>query len=234
MRRVLETLLLSFILLFSATAQEKPGNWYVGIKGGTSFGVSTFSSLNSDKLRVGWNTGLLAGYRFSDVWSMELSAVIGSLEMGSRDCCAAYYMGSDGQLYFAPVAGLDTYSYPSLYSEVKIQQYSVQLNFDLLQLFVPNSERRWSVCISPVLSALVSRAEVNTKEGRCIFRHSSRCNFGVGGDLSAGYRLSSQWEALLYSEALYLPGPRIDGMPRRLHRNNCIWTSGLKLIWSVP
>lgn len=232
MRKLIGTILLPFLLLLSSTAQEKPGNWYIGIKSGATFGVSTFSSFSGDKIRSGWNTGLSFGYRISDLWSAELSAAIGRVRMSSQDCCTAYYLGSDGQLYFAPVSGMDTYPYPSLYSEVKTQQYSAQINFDLLRLVSPQRDRRWSLHLSPVLSALVSKATVRFKKGddpavQC----SSQCNVGLGGELSAGYRLNRQLTASLYSGVTYFPGARIDGMPKRLHRNNCIWESGLKLAW---
>lgn len=236
MNRAFGVFLFSFILLFTAAAQEKPGNWYFGIKGGVPFGVSTFSSFSGGNIRGAWDVGFSAGYHLSEVWSVEASAAFGQLRMGSQDCCADYFLGSDGRLYLAPVANMDTYPYPSLYSKVKTQLYSIQANFDLLrQLDMRHAGRnsRWSLQLSPVLSGLVSRATLYYKEGcDLIVQRPSQFNLGMGGELTAGYRICPQLTIGLYSKATYFPGTRIDGAPERLHENNCIWDSGLKLTWS--
>lgn len=235
MKRVIGVVLLSFLLLLSVAAQEKLGNWYLGIKSGVPVGISTFSSLNEGNIHWGWTIGVFAGYRFSGVCSAELSVSIGHLRMDSQHCCEAYFLGSDGQLYFAPVAGLDTYTYPSLYSEVNTQQYSAQFNFDLLKLSGLGNQKRWLLQLSPVLSTLAGKATLRLKESdEVVVRRNSQYNFGVGGKLSVGYRLGTQLIASLYSGVDYFPGSRIDGVPKRLHRNNYIWESGLKLTWFFP
>ena len=96
---------LAFILPFSfakAEAREdgKTGQqgWYVGVEGGMPFGFSTFSSFGHDKTHPGWAAGLYGGYRFNSIFSAELSAKYGEMNLSAQDCCVErnYWLGSDG------------------------------------------------------------------------------------------------------------------------------------------
>ena len=82
--------LLTFILPFSFAKAEvkedgKTGQkgWYVGVEGGMPFGFSTFSSFGHDKTRLGWAAGLYGGYRFNSIFSAELSAKYGEMNLKS-------------------------------------------------------------------------------------------------------------------------------------------------------
>ena len=46
--------------------EDHLSHWYVGITGGAPFGTSTFSSFSADKTRVGYNVGVLTGYRIRE------------------------------------------------------------------------------------------------------------------------------------------------------------------------
>lgn len=70
------------------TVRANPNPWYVGVKGDVPFGVSTFSSFGDDKTRVGYNFGALVGYRFNHIFSTEVSAMFGQMELGANKCCA--------------------------------------------------------------------------------------------------------------------------------------------------
>ena len=104
---------LAFILPFSFAKAEvkedgKTGQqgWYVGIEGGMPFGFSTFSSFGHDKTHLGWAAGLYGGYRFNSIFSAELSAKYGEMNLSAQDCCVErnYWLGSDGMLYNAQVS----------------------------------------------------------------------------------------------------------------------------------
>ena len=56
-------------------------------------------------------------------------------------------------------------------------------------------------------------------------------HFGIGVELSLGYRITDNLSASIYSGVTYLTGARMDGMPEYLHRNNYVWDSGVKLTW---
>ena len=86
--------MLAFILPFSfAKAEVKEDGktisqgWYVGIEGGMPFGFSTFSSFGHDKTHLGWAAGLYGGYRFNSIFSAELSAKYGEMNLSAQDCC---------------------------------------------------------------------------------------------------------------------------------------------------
>ena len=68
------------------------------VEGGMPFGFSTFSSFGHDKTHLGWAAGLYGGYRFNSIFSAELSAKYGEMNLSAQDCCVErnYWLGSDG------------------------------------------------------------------------------------------------------------------------------------------
>ena len=49
------------------------------------FGFSTFSSFGHDKTHLGWAAGLYGGYRFNSIFSAELSAKYGEMNLSAQD-----------------------------------------------------------------------------------------------------------------------------------------------------
>lgn len=121
----------------SDKVQPDSQGWYVGIEGGMPFGFSTFSSFGHDKTRLGWSAGIYGGYRFNSIFSAELSAKYGEMNLAAQDCCVEcnYWLGSDGMLYKAGVLGMDSWEYANLKSHVKMGQYGARVNINLLGLF---------------------------------------------------------------------------------------------------
>ena len=128
--------MLAFILPFSfAKAEVKEDGkatshgWYVGIEGGMPFGFSTFSSFGHDKTHLGWAAGLYGGYRFNSIFSAELSAKYGEMNLSAQDCCVErnYWLGSDGVLYKAGVLGMDSWEYANLKSHVRMGRYGARV-----------------------------------------------------------------------------------------------------------
>lgn len=110
--------ILAFVLPLSFAKAEVKGNvrtdsqgWYIGIEGGMPLGFSTFSSFGHDKTHLGWAAGLYGGYRFNSIFSAELSAKYGEMNLSAQDCCVErnYWLGSDGMLYNAGVLGMDSW-----------------------------------------------------------------------------------------------------------------------------
>lgn len=133
--------ILAFILPFSFARAEakKDGKtisqgWYIGIEGGMPFGFSTFSSFGHDKTYLGWAAGLYGGYRFNSIFSAELSAKYGEMNLSAQDCCVErnYWLGSDGVLYKAGVLGMDSWEYANLKSHVRMGWYGARVNVNLL------------------------------------------------------------------------------------------------------
>ena len=135
---------LALILPFSFAKAEvkedgKTGQqgWYIGVEGGMPFGFSTFSSFGHDKTHLGWAAGLYGGYHFNSIFSAELSAMYGEMNLSAQDCCVErnYWLGSDGVLYKAGVLGMDCWEYANLKSHVSMGQYGARVNINLLGLF---------------------------------------------------------------------------------------------------
>ena len=228
--------MLAFILPFSFAKAEvkedgKTGQqgWYVGIEGGMPFGFSTFSSFGHDKTHLGWAAGLYGGYRFNSIFSAELSAKYGEMNLSAQDCCVErnYWLGSDGVLY---VLGMDSWEYANLKSHVRMGQYGARVNINLLGLFPQTADSRWDLAVSPHIYAVTTKADIRTIANDAkVMKGSTNWHLGYGADLQVGYQLTSCLKLGIYSGLTRLTGERMDGMPEHLHKNNFVWESGVRL-----
>ena len=231
--------MLAFILPFSfAKAEVKEDGktisqgWYVGIEGGMPFGFSTFSSFGHDKTHLGWAAGLYGGYRFNSIFSAELSAKYGEMNLSAQDCCVErnYWLGSDGVLYKAGVLGMDSWEYANLKSHVRMGQYGARVNINLLGLFHQTADSRWDLAVSPHIYAVTTKADIQTiADDAKEMKGSTNWHLGYGADLQVGYQLTSCLKLGIYSGLTRLTGERMDGMPEHLHKNNFVWESGVRL-----
>ena len=231
--------MLAFILPFSFAKAEvkedgKTGSlgWYVGIEGGMPFGFSTFSSFGHDKTHLGWAAGLYGGYRFNTIFSAELSAKYGEMNLSAQDCCVErnYWLGSDGVLYKAGVLGMDSWEYANLKSHVRMGRYGARVNVHLLGLFHKTANSRWDLAVSPHIYAVTTKADIQTiADDAKVMKGSTNWHLGYGADLQVGYQLTSCLKLGIYSGLTRLTGERMDGMPEHLHKNNFVWESGIRL-----
>lgn len=231
--------MLAFILPFSfAKAEVKEDGktisqgWYVGIEGGMPFGFSTFSSFGHDKTHLGWAAGLYGGYRFNPIFSAELSAKYGEVNMSAQDCCVErnYWLGSDGVRYKAGVLGMDSWEYADLKSRVRMGRYGARVNVNLLGLFHKTANSRWNLAVSPHIYAVTTKADIQTiADDAKVMKGSANWHLGYGADLQVGYQLTSCLKLGIYSGLTRLTGERMDAMPEHLHKNNFVWESGIRL-----
>ena len=231
--------MLAFILPFSFVKAEAKEDgktisqgWYVGIEGGMPFGFSTFSSFGHDKTHLGWAAGLYGGYRFNPIFSAELSAKYGEMNLSAQDCCVErnYWLGSDGVRYNAGVLGMDSWEYANLKSHVRMGWYGARVNVNLLGLFHKTANSRWDLAVSPHIYAVTTKADIQTIAGDAkVMKGSTNWHLGYGADLQVGYQLTSCLKLGIYSGLTRLTGERMDGMPEHLHKNNFVWESGIRL-----
>lgn len=231
--------ILAFILPFSfARAEVKEDGktisqgWYVGVEGGMPFAFSTFSSFGHDKTHLGWAAGLYGGYRFNSIFSAELSAKYGEVNMSAQDCCVErnYWLGSDGVLYKAGVLGMDSWEYANLKSHVRMGRYGARVNVHLLGLFHKTANSRWDLAVSPHIYAVTTKADIQTiADDAKVMKGSTNWHLGYGADLQVGYQLTSCLKLGIYSGLTRLTGERMDAMPEHLHKNNFVWESGIRL-----
>lgn len=231
--------MLAFILPFSFVKAEVKEDgktisqgWYVGVEGGMPFGFSTFSSFGHDKTHIGWAAGLYGGYRFNSIFSAELSAKYGEVNMSAQDCCVErnYWLGSDGVLYKAGVLGMDSWEYANLKSLVRMGWYGARVNVNLLGLFHKTANSRWDLAVSPHIYAVTTKADIQTiADDAKVMKGSTNWHLGYGADLQVGYQLTSCLKLGIYSGLTRLTGERMDGIPEHLHKNNFVWESGIRL-----
>ena len=231
--------MLAFILPFAFVKAEVKEDgktisqgWYVGVEGGMPFGFSTFSSFGHDKTHLGWAAGVYGGYRFNSIFSAELSAKYGEVNMSAQDCCVErnYWLGSDGVLYKAGVLGMDSWEYANLKSHVRMGWYGARVNVNLLGLFHKTANSRWDLAVSPHIYAVTTKADIQTiADDAKVMKGSANWHLGYGADLQVGYQLTSCLKLGIYSGLTRLTGERMDGMPEHLHKNNFVWESGIRL-----
>ena len=236
--RLLIAILASVLPLSTMKAEEGKDvlapsqGWYVGIEGGMPFGFSTFSSFGHDKTHLGWAAGLYGGYRFNSIFSAELSAKYGEMNLSAQDCCVErnYWLGSDGMLYNAGVLGMDSWEYANLKSHVRMGWYGARVNVNLLGLFHKTANSRWDLAVSPHIYAVTTKADIQTiADDAKVMKGSTNWHLGYGADLQVGYQLTSCLKLGIYSGLTRLTGERMDGMPEHLHKNNFVWESGVRL-----
>ena len=236
--RLLIAILASVLPLSTMKAEEGKDvlipsqGWYVGVEGGMPFGFSTFSSFGHDKTRLGWAAGLYGGYHFNSIFSAELSAMYGEMNLSAQDCCVErnYWLGSDGVLYKAGVLGMDSWEYANLKSHVSMGQYGARVNINLLGLFPQTADSRWDLAVSPHIYAVTTKADIQTiADDAKVMKGSTNWHLGYGADLQVGYQLTSCLKLGIYSGLTRLTGERMDGMPEHLHKNNFVWESGIRL-----
>ena len=236
--RLLIAILASVLPLSTMKAEEGKDvlapsqGWYVGIEGGMPFGFSTFSSFGHDKTHLGWAAGLYGGYRFNSIFSAELSAKYGEMNLSAQDCCVErnYWLGSDGMLYNAGVLGMDSWEYANLKSHVRMGQYGARVNINLLGLFPQTADSRWDLAVSPHIYAVTTKADIQTiADDAKVMNGSTNWHLGYGADLQVGYQLTSCLKLGIYSGLTRLTGERMDAMPEHLHKNNFVWESGVRL-----
>lgn len=215
-------------------ATQPPYRWYVGVQGGTPFGLSSLSSFGEDKTRAGYNFGALAGYRISPLLSAEFSAMFGRMNLSANSCCADYFLGADRMRYLSPVAGMTNYSYRDIQSSVFMQQYALRLHVDMLQLANPNFNKRWSITLSPAIYGVGTRATIRTSADKAeIYKADGRFGFGLGADIGIGYQITEQLGIRVMSGLNFVMGKQIDAMPDCDHNENMIWNNNLALTWRL-
>ena len=236
--RLLVAVLVSILSFSFAKAEASDSNlpdskgWYLGVDGGLPFGLSTFSSFGHDKTHLGWAAGIYGGYRFNPIFSAELSARYGEVNLSAQDCCVErnYWLGSDGMLYKASVLGMDSWEYAQLKSHVRMGWYGARVHVNLLGLLRNTAHSRWTVAVSPHLYAVTTCADIQTLADHAeVKKGSTRWHLGYGASLQAGYQLTSNLNLGIYSGLTRLSGKRMDGMPEHLHKNNFVWESGIRL-----
>lgn len=236
--RLLVAVLVSILSFSFAKAEASDSNlpdskgWYLGVDGGLPFGLSTFSSFGHDKTHLGWAAGIYGGYRFNPIFSAELSARYGEVNLSAQDCCVErnYWLGSDGMLYKAGVLGMDSWEYAQLKSHVRMGWYGARVHVNLLGLLRNTAHSRWTIAVSPHLYAVTTCADIQTLADHAeVMKGSTRWHLGYGASLQAGYQLTFNLNLGIYSGLTRLSGERMDGMPEHLHKNNFVWESGIRL-----
>lgn len=206
-------------------------HWFVGVDAGISCGSSTLKSFGLDKIRFGYSGGILGGYHINTFLSVEAEFRYHHLRLGTYDCCEHLWLGTDGNRYFAPVVGMDSWQYNDIHSSISLYGLGSGLNIDFVNIFYPES--RWSFLLSPTIYGMKSSTKIKTISADRTIRDGSTIHFGVEGALAIGYQISQRINIRLYSGITCLTGKGMDAMPQAEHKSNYMWNNGVKVFFNI-
>ena len=236
-----KTLVLLLTLSLSVTivsAQEgKPAQkdstrgWYVGAQAGMPMAEADFSSFGADKFRPGWTAGIHAGYHFTQVWSLEVSASWGQIFLAEQNCCyeRGYFLGADFNRYrYAIPEDIVGWYYTDLKSRSFVQRYGLQVNMNMLGFFNATKNSRWRLEVSPAVYAVGTSSDLMTKaDNTLVADNINNWHLGYGGQAQVSYAVADNLNIGIYGGFTHLTGKPIDGMPE-LHSTNFIIDAGVK------
>lgn len=141
-----------------------------------------------------------------------------------------YWLGQDGRHYHVPALGLEGWNYGDLKSDVRMQEYALQLNVNLLGLWSKTKNSPWTVEVSPRLGASLTQTDIRTIGDNALhIKGGKRWHLAVGGRLQVSRTIGKHFLAGVYTGMTFLTGRGIDNMPRHIHRSNYVWDSGVRI-----
>ena len=205
--------------------------WYVGAQAGMPMAEADFSSFGADKFRPGWTAGIHAGYHFTPVWSLEVSASWGQTFLAAQSCCYErnYFLGADHNRYrYTIPEGLGGWYYNDLKSHTFVQRYGLQVNMNMLGFFNATKNSRWRFEVSPAVYAAGTSSDLMTKaDNTLVADNINNWHLGYGGQAQVSYAVADNMNIGIYGGFTHLSGNPIDGMPE-LHSTNFIIDAGVK------
>ena len=210
---------------------------FVGVRLGMPAAEADFSSFGADKFRPGWGVGANVGYRFTDVWSLDMTATWGQLFLTEQDCCNErhYFLGNDLNRYLTELIpeGMDGQMYSDLQSNVFTQRYGLQANMNILGFFEQSRRGPWRLELAPAVYAVGTSADILAKSDKLyLAQNINEWHLGYGGQLQATYAVAENLNLGLYGGFTHLAGNQLDGMPK-LHSTNYIMDAGVKFTISL-
>jgi outer membrane protein OmpA-like peptidoglycan-associated protein len=150
---------------------------------------------------------------------------MGGQKQTSLDC-DPFWLATDGEFTFAPVLGKQGNYFRDLEAKTRWMRFGLQANFDVLSL-ITNPATRWSVNLSPQVSAVTTRTKHLATGYEQEFDH--QWHLGLGGQAAVGYRVAQYVGLQLYGGITCLTGDRFDNIPKYEHKSNLIYEAGLKV-----
>ena len=232
---LLLTLSLSVTIVFAQEGKpaqkDSTRGWYVGAQAGMPMAEADFSSFGADKFRPGWTGGIHAGYHFTPVWSLEVSASWGQIFLAEQNCCyeRGYFLGADFNRYrYASSESIVGWYYTDLKSRTFVQRYGLQVNMNMLGFFNATKNNRWRLEVSPAVYAVGTSSDLMTKaDNTLVADNINNWHLGYGGQAQVSYAVADNMNIGIYGGFTHLTGKPMDGMPE-LHSTNFIIDAGVK------
>lgn len=245
MKRIIRKMSMSLILLLTSSmifsqdldpvsvTKDYTRGWYIGAQAGMPMAVADFSSFGADKFRPGWSAGVHAGYRFTRVWSLEMTANWGEQFLAEQQCCfeRGYWISPATWERFRDKDFPKTaegFYYKDLKSRTFVQRYGLQVNMNILGFFNRSNDGRWRLDISPAVYLAGTSSDLMTKaDNTTVAENLNDWHLGYGGMAQLSYAVAKNMSLGVYGGFTHLTGNPMDGMPE-LHTTNNIYDAGVK------
>lgn len=203
---LLLTLSLSVTIVFAQEGKpaqkDSTRGWYVGAQAGMPMAEADFSSFGADKFRPGWTAGIHAGYHFTPVWSLEVSASWGQTFLAAQSCCyeRGYFLGADHNRYrYTIPEDLGGWYYNDLKSHTFVQRYGLQVNMNMLGFFNATKNSRWRLEVSPAVYAVGTSSDLMTKaDNTLVADNINNWHLGYGGQAQVSYAVADNMNIGIY------------------------------------
>lgn len=205
---------------------------FLGVHAGMPMAEADFSSFGADRFRPGWDLGLNAGYRFTDVWSLEMTASWGQFWLGEKSCCMdyGYFLGNDLKRYHPDLIpdGMDGRYYRDIKNRTFVQRYGLQVNMNVLGFFAGTKTGPWRLEVSPTVHAIITSSDILAKSDNAPFvENVKNRHLGYGGQIQVSYAVAENMNIGIYGGYTQVTGKQMDAMPG-LHSTNFIIDAGVK------
>ena len=206
---------------------------YVSLGGGIAFGDCTFRSFSDRGSALGWDGSIAAGYKFSDLFSLEVNFTVGEANTKAMSCCN-YRLTLDGERKTAANPGTDSWNYFDLKSKTALRKYMLQGNFNLLSFI---DDCPFSFDIAPQLGLVATTTTHNgplhSTGVMTSKKYDKQYHFAAGGAGILGYAINSHVGIRTYGSIDHLFGQRFDNIPEHVHNENFIFDFGIGVVFSL-
>lgn len=205
---------------------------YASVTGSFAFGDCTFRSISDRGTALGGGGTIAAGYRFSDLFSVEVNITVEGINTKAMSCCN-YRLTLDGERLSAAHPKDDSWNYYDLKSTTVLRKYMLQGNFNVLSFF---DDCPVSFDVAPQLGLAATttthRGPLLSTGAMTSRKYGSQYHFAVGGAGILGYAVNEFVGIRAYGSIDYLSGRRFDNIPEYVHNENFVFDFGIGVVFS--
>lgn len=211
---------------------------YFGVGVGTTFAVSTFSTVGHERTTPRVSSQIFGGYEFSKMFSAELGVGYTNLYMTTGKGTKNYYI-AEGQAVYIPSPDAEDSGDYAQYSDLKSKSnlISVEARFNINLMALSSYKSNWGLLLTPKVGYAYSDAVIEIHKGSTDQTFQSKDQTAshaiLGLDFSGEYAFNKKTSLRLTTGVSYLTGKGIDGVPQVQYDSNYTWTTTVNFVYRL-